>query len=530
MKIKSLKFYVIIMFLIPSAALIYFSYLYLQNEYKIKKDALRYRQTIEQVSILGELIHSLQLERGLSVGYIISNEKNIKEKLSDQYIKTDNCIAKLKTMYQKEILLFNINVKKSIDKLHNLKGIRYKTLDLSYSFEDVVLDYYANLNTKLIIAIKNINQKYIHIHNDLGSLENILKLKEYAGLERAFIYSESLLNDNSKYARDIKRVRVNQKILKDVFLFNASKSSLKIFTSLYSNEIVDSFKECSANKFLKNDAQKCFSLSTKYINVLNSIYQGILEQYRYNSKLFYKEALNSLIITALVLIISILILLILIYLFVKLIYNEEKFHKELEDTQKEIIYKMGEIGESRSQETGNHVKRVAKYSRLLALLSGLDEKNANLIYTASPMHDIGKVAISDSILKKPGKLTDEEWVVMQSHSEIGYKILKDSSRPIFKTAAIVSYQHHEKWDGSGYPNKLKGEEIHIFGRITALADVFDALGSDRCYKKAWDLEKILNLFKEEKGKHFDPKLVELFLNNLDKFLLIRNKFQDMEII
>jgi PAS domain S-box-containing protein len=201
-------------------------------------------------------------------------------------------------------------------------------------------------------------------------------------------------------------------------------------------------------------------------------------------------------------------------------------HKELEYTQKEIIYKMGEVGESRSQETGNHVKRVAQYSKLLAQLSGLSKENANLLYTASPMHDIGKVAIPDSILKKPGKLTEEEWIIMHSHSEIGYKILKDSSRPILQAAALVSYQHHEKWDGTGYPNGLKGQDIDIFGRITAIADVFDALGSDRCYKKAWDLEKILQLFKEEKGKHFDPKLVELFLNNLDKFLIIRDTFKD----
>ena len=201
-------------------------------------------------------------------------------------------------------------------------------------------------------------------------------------------------------------------------------------------------------------------------------------------------------------------------------------HKEMENTQKEIIYKMGEIGESRSQETGNHVKRVAEYSKLLALLAGLGKKNAELLFTASPMHDIGKVAIPDRILKKPGKLTDEEWVVMRTHCEIGYKILKASSRPILKAAAIVAYSHHEKWDGSGYPRGIAGEKIHIFGRITAIADVFDALGSDRVYKKAWDLEKILKLFEEEKGKHFDPKLIDLFLANLDKFLAIRDKFQD----
>ena len=203
-----------------------------------------------------------------------------------------------------------------------------------------------------------------------------------------------------------------------------------------------------------------------------------------------------------------------------------QLHKELEKTQKEIIYKMGEVGESRSQETGNHVKRVAEYSKLLAVLAGLGEKNANLLHAASPMHDIGKVAIADSILKKPGRLTPEEFEVMKTHAEIGYKILKNSQRPILRAAAIVSYRHHEKWDGSGYPNGLSGKKIHIFGRITAIADVFDALGSDRIYKKSWELEKIIEFFKEQKGKHFDPELVDLFLANLDKFLVIRDKFKD----
>jgi PAS domain S-box-containing protein len=204
-----------------------------------------------------------------------------------------------------------------------------------------------------------------------------------------------------------------------------------------------------------------------------------------------------------------------------------KIHEELENTQKDIIYRMGEIGESRSQETGNHVKRVAEYSKLLALLAGISKNNANILYMASPMHDIGKVAIADDILKKPGKLTFEEFEIMKSHSEIGYQVLKGSKRPILRAAAIIAYTHHEKYDGSGYPKGLKGKEIHLFGRITAIADVFDALGSDRVYKKAWDLEKILNLFREEKGKHFDPKLVDLFLNNIDKFLEIRDKFRDI---
>ena len=200
-------------------------------------------------------------------------------------------------------------------------------------------------------------------------------------------------------------------------------------------------------------------------------------------------------------------------------------HKEIEDTQREVIYKMGEIGESRSKETGQHVKRVANYSRLLALKYGLSHKEAELLYDASPMHDIGKVAIADNVLKKPGSLNDEEWVIMKSHSEIGYNVLNGSNREILKAAAIVAYEHHEKYDGSGYPRGLKGEEIHIYGRITAMADVFDALGSDRVYKNAWSDEKIFELFKNEKGTHFDPELVEIFFDNLDEFLAIRDRLQ-----
>lgn len=202
-------------------------------------------------------------------------------------------------------------------------------------------------------------------------------------------------------------------------------------------------------------------------------------------------------------------------------------HKELEDTQKEIIQKIGEVGETRSKETGYHVKRVAEYSRLLALLAGLGKKNAQLLYYASPMHDIGKIGIPDSILKKAGKLDEDEFKVMRTHAEIGYHILKGSKREILKAAAIVAYRHHERWDGTGYPNALLGEQIHIFGRITTIADVFDALGSKRVYKEAWELEKILEYFKEQRGKHFDPKLIDIFFNNLDKFLKIRDRFKDV---
>ena len=202
--------------------------------------------------------------------------------------------------------------------------------------------------------------------------------------------------------------------------------------------------------------------------------------------------------------------------------------KEIENTQKEVVYTMGAIGESRSKETGNHVKRVAEYSKTLALLYGMSEKEAETLRQASPMHDIGKVAIPDAVLNKPGKLDAQEWKIMQTHSELGYNMLKHSDRELLKAAAIVAYEHHEKWDGSGYPRGLQAEEIHVYGRITAIADVFDALGSDRCYKKAWELDEILQLFKNEREKQFQPELVDLFFENLDKFLEIRDRYKDTE--
>jgi len=199
-------------------------------------------------------------------------------------------------------------------------------------------------------------------------------------------------------------------------------------------------------------------------------------------------------------------------------------YKEIEDTQKELIFTMGAIGESRSQETGNHVKRVAEYTDLLAEGYGLNRSEIDILKQASPMHDIGKIGIPDSILNKPSRLTEEEFIVMKEHSQLGFDMLKHSNRILLKSAAIVAHQHHEKWDGTGYPQKLEGEDIHIYGRITALADVFDALGSDRVYKKAWSDEKIIQHFVEQKGLHFDPKLVDIFLKNLKNVFEIRDRF------
>ena len=200
--------------------------------------------------------------------------------------------------------------------------------------------------------------------------------------------------------------------------------------------------------------------------------------------------------------------------------------EEIKATQREIIFTLAETGEMRSKETGYHVKRVAEFSYLFAARYGMSEEEAELIKLSAPMHDIGKIAIPDAILLKPGKLTPEEWQIMQSHASLGYEMLKHSERRLLKSAAVIANEHHEKWNGEGYPNGKKGEDIHIYGRITAMADVFDALGNARVYKPAWELDRIVKLFKEEKGHQFDPKLVKVFLDNLDDFVKIKETYKD----
>jgi HD-GYP domain-containing protein (c-di-GMP phosphodiesterase class II) len=200
--------------------------------------------------------------------------------------------------------------------------------------------------------------------------------------------------------------------------------------------------------------------------------------------------------------------------------------QEIAQTQEDVIFMLGEAGETRSLETGNHVKRVAEYSRSLALAIGLSKEEAEILRMASPMHDIGKIAIADSILKKPARLDADEMEIMKTHAEIGYQILKNSRRKILKAAAIVAYEHHEAWNGKGYPRGLSGENIHIYGRISAIADVFDALGSERVYKKQWAVGDIFLYFKAQRGSQFDPKLVDAFFKSADELLAIRSKFSD----
>ena len=202
-------------------------------------------------------------------------------------------------------------------------------------------------------------------------------------------------------------------------------------------------------------------------------------------------------------------------------YKVGRLLSELEKSQIEMIFILTELMESTSDETGKHIKRVAEYSRLLAhYYPNISEEDANILYHASPMHDIGKIAIPRDILHKQGKLTEEEFEVMKSHTTKAHEFLGVSSRKIMKAADIIAYEHHEKWDGSGYPRKLQGEDIHIFGRIVAIADVFDALTHKRVYKNAWSVEEAVEYILANSGTHFDPSLVKIFKDNIDEFIAI----------
>ena len=213
---------------------------------------------------------------------------------------------------------------------------------------------------------------------------------------------------------------------------------------------------------------------------------------------------------------------------VQIAYENVQLQHEIEDTQREIVYRLSEAVEHRSIETGNHVKRVAFICYELAKAYGLEEEEAERLMFAAPLHDVGKVGIPDGILNKPAKLQGQEWEVMKTHASIGYEILKNSKRSIIQAGAVIAQDHHEKWDGTGYPAGKKGDEIHIYGRIAALADVYDALRHRRCYKSAWSLEQVLAHIDNESGKQFDPKLVEIFKQRVDKLEAILQKYPDSE--
>jgi response regulator RpfG family c-di-GMP phosphodiesterase len=211
---------------------------------------------------------------------------------------------------------------------------------------------------------------------------------------------------------------------------------------------------------------------------------------------------------------------------VSIAYENTLLHDEIEGTQRDIVYMLGEAIETRSRETGQHVRRVAEYCHLIARGIGLSERDADILKMAAPLHDFGKIGIPDAVLHKPGKLDEDEWVVMRQHAEIGYEMLGQSKREILQAAALLAGQHQEKGDGMGYPLGLQGEQIHIYGRIGAVADVFDALGSRRCYKEPWPLEATLDYLRQQRGLHFDPAIVDWVLGNVDLMGMVAVNFPD----
>jgi response regulator RpfG family c-di-GMP phosphodiesterase len=211
---------------------------------------------------------------------------------------------------------------------------------------------------------------------------------------------------------------------------------------------------------------------------------------------------------------------------VAIAFDNILLNQEITDTQAELILRLGDVVESRSHEAGNHVRRMSQICYLLAQASGLPEDETAVLMHAAPMHDIGKIATPDSVLLKPGKLTPEEWEIMKQHPTVGLSILDGSSRPILKAAAVIAHQHHEKFDGSGYPQGLKGYDIHRYARIVAVADVFDALSHKRCYKDAWPVEQVTAHLREVSGHHLDPQYVELLIANMDKAVDINRRWPD----
>ncbi len=198
----------------------------------------------------------------------------------------------------------------------------------------------------------------------------------------------------------------------------------------------------------------------------------------------------------------------------KIKHEETRLTNEIETVQQDILGVLMEVVESLSDETGDHIKRVAEISHFLAYHDpSLNEEDAELVHLAAPMHDIGKLFIPETILYKPGKLSEEEFEIIKTHTIKAHKFFRFSKRKIIKAAEIIATQHHEKWDGSGYPQGLKGEEIHPFARIVAIADVLDALTHKRSYKDAWSFEETVTYIKEHAGSQFDPRYVDIFLQN-----------------
>jgi response regulator RpfG family c-di-GMP phosphodiesterase len=316
-------------------------------------------------------------------------------------------------------------------------------------------------------------------------------------------------------------------------LMNVESSALYIARTQvdFSQQETSSIIACTGKYVCESDSLESSDIDD---NVKQRIQQVFIEQSHYNDEScfvgYYKAAQNS----ASVLYIEFeddyehfkANLAELFATNVALILESLTKQQEIEKTQKELLFVVGEAVEARSKETGAHVKRVAIICELIARKLGLEENFIDALRLAAPLHDLGKIAVPEAILHKPGKLEGDDWKIMQSHAQIGGEILDKSTVSVSKLGAKLAHYHHENWDGTGYPDGLVGEEIPLEARIMAVADVFDALGSKRCYKKVWPNDQIKAYLISEKEKKFEPKLVDIVVDNYDEFLAIRTEFPD----
>ena len=203
--------------------------------------------------------------------------------------------------------------------------------------------------------------------------------------------------------------------------------------------------------------------------------------------------------------------------------------RELKETQFDVVHRLARAAEYRDNETGSHIVRMSHYATVLGRACGMTEEECGVLFHATPMHDVGKLGIPDRILLKPGKLTEEEFEIMKQHTVIGANLLSGSQSAVLQMGEVIALTHHEKWDGSGYPNRIAGEDIPLIGRICAIADVFDALSSKRCYKDPWPLDETLEEIRSHAGKQFDPNLVSLFGELLPVIIDIQRTYTDEEI-
>jgi response regulator RpfG family c-di-GMP phosphodiesterase len=440
--------------------------------------------------------------------------------------KTTNSLTILLSQIQKNLLLSNVSEEPSIKRLNSNSRLVFEYFTI---IEQLIKEIPQYDNSSKLILLGKLKAKYSDYHEQakLISSQSTLsseKLKmELSGLDTISLEIINELNvyaslADLKFYERINDVKIITSTVLNLFLIVAVLSLLAFmfFGSYVKSTIIQSLNNLNHGideffKFLFQEKHTTDNIKVLYNDELGEVAQYInnniqdVELLIKNEREFQKTLQSEV---------------------TKQTQELQNLNEEIVSTQKDILLTMGAISESRSKETGNHVKRVASYSRLFAKKLGFSDEVCELIYSASPMHDIGKIAIPDEILTKPGKLDEHEFEIMKRHTVIGYQMLKDSPREILAAAAIIAHEHHEKWDGTGYPNNKSKEGIHIYARITTISDVFDALSVDRYYKKAWKIEDVMEYIKSENGKYFDPQLVGILIDNLDEFLEIREFYKE----